>query len=149
MAAGASLSRRLSEMPPYSYRDDPQVPRFPDDKGLIVFDGVCVLCTRSAQFVLKRDAAFAFRLATAQSPLGQALFRHYGLDTETFETNLVLIDGRAYAKLDSVDRGVPASRRHRAAADRAAVAAAAARRLGSTIALRSTATPCSAAPTAA
>ncbi len=46
MAAGASLSRRLSGMPPYSYRDDPQVPRFPDDKGLIVFDGVCVLCTR-------------------------------------------------------------------------------------------------------
>ena len=37
-----------------------------------------------------------------QSPLGQALFRHYGLDTETFETNLVVIDGRAYAKLDSV-----------------------------------------------
>ena len=49
-----------------------------------------------------RSAAFAFRLTTAQSPLGQALFRHYGLDTETFETNLVLIDGRAYAKLDSV-----------------------------------------------
>ena len=52
--------------------------------------------------MLKRDPAFAFRLATAQSPLGQALFRHYGLDTETFETNLVLIDGRAYGKLDSV-----------------------------------------------
>ena len=41
-------------------------------------------------------------MTTAQSPLGQALFRHYGLDTETFETNLVLVDGRAYAKLDSV-----------------------------------------------
>ena len=102
MAGGASLSRRLSQMPPYSYRNDPQVPSFPDDKGLIVFDGVCVLCTGSAQFVLKRDADYAFRLAMAQSPLGQALFRHYGLDTETFETNLVLIDGRGYAKLDSV-----------------------------------------------
>jgi len=82
MAWGASLSRRLSGMPPYSYRNDPQVPRFPDDKGLIVFDGVCVLCMGSAQFVLKRDTGFAFRLTTAQSPLGQALFRHYGLDTE-------------------------------------------------------------------
>ena len=102
MTAGSRLSARLSQMPTYSYRADPHVPSFPDDKGLIVFDGVCELCTRSAQFVLKRDAAFAFRLTTAQSPLGQALFRHYGLDTETFETNLVLIDGRAYAKLDSV-----------------------------------------------
>jgi predicted DCC family thiol-disulfide oxidoreductase YuxK len=101
MVRGASLSR-LSVMPAYSYRGDPGVPRFPDDKGVIVFDGVCVLCSGWARFVLKRDTAFAFRLTTAQSPLGQALFRHYGLDTEMFETNLVLIDGRAYAKLDTV-----------------------------------------------
>ena len=65
-------------------------------------DGVCVLCSGRARFVVKRDAAFAFRLTAAQSPLGQALFRHYGLDTEAFETNLVLVDGRAYAKLDTV-----------------------------------------------
>ena len=102
MSARASLSRRLVEARPYSYRDDPSVPRFPDDKGLIVFDGVCVLCTGFARFVLTRDRDFAFRLTTAQSPLGQALFRHYGLDTETYETNLVLIDGRAHAKLDTV-----------------------------------------------
>jgi predicted DCC family thiol-disulfide oxidoreductase YuxK len=102
MAAGDSLSLRLSRARPYSYRDDPGVPPFPDDKGLIVFDGVCVLCTGFARFVLKRDTAFAFRLTTAQSRLGQALFRHYGLDAETYETNLVLVDGRAYAKLDTV-----------------------------------------------
>ena len=102
MAAGANLSRRLSQMPPYSYRSDPAVPRFPDDKALIVFDGVCVLCSGWARFVLERDTGFAFRMTTAQSPLGQALFRHYGLDTENFETNLVLASGRAYAKLDTV-----------------------------------------------
>jgi predicted DCC family thiol-disulfide oxidoreductase YuxK len=87
---------------PYSYRADPSVPPFPDDKALIVFDGVCVLCSGFAGFVLKRDRNFAFRLATAQSPLGQALFRHYGLATDDFETNLVIADGRAYAKLDTV-----------------------------------------------
>ena len=78
------------------------MPAFPDDKALVVFDGVCVLCSGFARFILKRDRGFAFRLATAQSPLGQALFRHYGLDAEEFETNLVLADGRAYAKLDTV-----------------------------------------------
>ena len=98
----ASLSKRLSEAAPYSYRADPKVPPFPDDKALVVFDGVCVLCSGFVQFILKRDGAFAFRLTTAQSPLGQALFRHYGLQTETLETNLVLIDGRPYAKLDTV-----------------------------------------------
>jgi predicted DCC family thiol-disulfide oxidoreductase YuxK len=100
--AAASLSQRLSEAAPYSYRADPAVPAFPDDKALIVFDGVCVLCTGSARFVIEHDGAQAFRFATTQSPLGRALFCHYGLDTEAFETNLVLIDGRAYGKLDSV-----------------------------------------------
>jgi len=89
-------------MPPYSYRTDPAVPPFPDDKVLVVFDGVCVLCSGFARFILKRDRSFAFRLATAQSPLGQALYRHYGLDPDEFESNLVLADGRAWAKLDTV-----------------------------------------------
>jgi predicted DCC family thiol-disulfide oxidoreductase YuxK len=61
-----------------------------------------VLCSGLARFVLKRDRDFVFRLTTAQSPVGQALFRHYGLDTEVFATNLVLIDGTAYGKLDTV-----------------------------------------------
>jgi predicted DCC family thiol-disulfide oxidoreductase YuxK len=100
--AAASVSRRLAAAPRYSYRADPAVPAFPDDKGLVVFDGVCVLCSGFARFILKRDRAFAFRLTTAQSPLGQALYRHYGLDTREFESNLVLIDGRVHAKLDTV-----------------------------------------------
>jgi len=98
----ASVSGRLRKGAPYSYRADPAVPPFPDDKALVVFDGVCVLCSGFARFILERDAAFAFRLTTAQSPLGQALMRHYGLDAEAFETNLVLIGGRAYGKLDTV-----------------------------------------------
>jgi predicted DCC family thiol-disulfide oxidoreductase YuxK len=102
MARAGTLTLRLSEAVPYSYRDDPLVPSFPDDKGLIVFDGVCVLCAGFARWVLKHDTRFAFRLTTVQSPLGQALFRHYALDTETYETNLVLIQGRPYAKLDTV-----------------------------------------------
>jgi predicted DCC family thiol-disulfide oxidoreductase YuxK len=63
---------------------------------------VCVLCSGFARFILQRGKAFAFRLATAQSPLGQALSRHYGLDPEAFESNLVIVDGRACAKLDTV-----------------------------------------------
>lgn len=99
---GAHQWRCRSVVAPYSYRTDPAVPAFPDDKALIVFDGVCVLCSGLARFVLKRDRDFVFRLTTAQSPVGQALFRHYGLDTETLATNLVLIDGTPYGKLDTV-----------------------------------------------
>jgi predicted DCC family thiol-disulfide oxidoreductase YuxK len=98
----SSVSRRLARSQPYSWRHDPAVPPFPDDKAIIVFDGVCVLCSGAARFVLRRDRAAAFRLTTAQSPLGQALYRHYGLDADAFETNLVLAEGRAWGKLDSV-----------------------------------------------
>jgi predicted DCC family thiol-disulfide oxidoreductase YuxK len=96
------LSKRLSRAARYSYRADPAVPPFPDDKVLVVFDGVCVLCSGFARFILERDKDSAFRLTTAQSSLGQALYSHYGLDTQEFESNLVLADGRAHAKLDTV-----------------------------------------------
>jgi predicted DCC family thiol-disulfide oxidoreductase YuxK len=102
MGASVSASRRLADKTPYSYRSDPRVPPFPDDRALLIFDGVCVLCSATARFILKRDHDGRFRFATAQSKLGQALFRHYGLDAQTFETNLLLVEGRAYGKLDSV-----------------------------------------------
>lgn len=83
---------------PYSYRRDPGVPAFPDDKPIIVFDGHCVLCSGWAELVLERDAAGRFRLLTAQSPLGQALYAHYGLDPVDLESNLLLEDGRLWLK---------------------------------------------------
>jgi predicted DCC family thiol-disulfide oxidoreductase YuxK len=102
MTPAGSVSQRLAGKAPYSYRSDPSVPAFRDDTALLVFDGVCVLCSATASFILRRDHTGRFRFATAQSGLGQALFRHYGLDAQTFETNLVLVEGRAYGKLDTV-----------------------------------------------
>ena len=145
----ARVSSRLAAAPPYSYRADPAVPAFPDDKVLVVFDGVCVLCSGFAKFILKRDRAFAFRMTTAQSPLGQALYRHYGLDTEEFETNLVIADGRAYAKLDSVAVAGARLGGRVARALRCCACCPDLSPTGSTIAWRRTDMPCSAAPTAA
>jgi predicted DCC family thiol-disulfide oxidoreductase YuxK len=101
------LQARLNRFPAYSYRTDPLLARLPDDKPLIVFDGVCVLCTGFARFVIARDRQARFRLTAAQSNAGQALFRHYGLDAADFETNLLVEDGRPYAKLDTVQRILP------------------------------------------
>lgn len=84
---------------PYSWRTDPAVPAFPDDRPLIVFDGVCILCTGFARFVIRRDRRHVFRFTTAQSPLGQGLYRHFGLSPVAFETNLVLAEGRLHVKL--------------------------------------------------
>lgn len=86
---------------PWSYRNDPAVPAFPDDKPVIVFDGHCVLCSRFARFVLRHDPKARYRLLPAQTPLGQALYVHYGLDPMDYQTNILIEDGVAYFKSES------------------------------------------------
>lgn len=82
----------------YSYRSDAAVPTFPDDKPLIFFDGECVFCSGWVKFALKHDKAGRYRFLSAQSPLGTALYRHYGLDERDYETNILIEDGRAHFK---------------------------------------------------
>ena len=82
--------------PPYSFRDDPAVPGFDDTRPLFVFDGVCVLCSTGAAFLMRHDREGRIDLASAQSPLGQALYRHYGLAMD--DTYLFLRAGRAFGK---------------------------------------------------
>jgi predicted DCC family thiol-disulfide oxidoreductase YuxK len=83
---------------PYSYRRDPAVPAFPDDRPVIVFDGYCALCSGWAQFVLRNDPDGRYRLLPAQSSLGRALYIHYGLDPEDYETNILIENGVAWFK---------------------------------------------------
>ena len=85
-------------MTPYSYGADPAVPKFADDKPVIVFDGQCVFCSGWARFVLAVDRKARYRLLPAQTPLGAALYRHLGLDPKDYETNILLEDGRAWLK---------------------------------------------------
>ena len=91
------LTQGVSETA-FSYRNDTSVPPFPDDHPIIFFDGYCVLCSGFARFVLRHDRQGRFRLAAAQSPLGQAVFRHFGLDPVQFESNLFLSEGRGWVK---------------------------------------------------
>ena len=147
-------ARRLAggspQAPPYSYRADPAVPAFPDDKALVVFDGVCVLCSGFARFILKRDRGLRLppddgAIAARPGALPPLRPRHRGRSRPTS----CIADGRAYAKLDSVAvTGERLGGPWRAA--RAAAPAARARSpTGSMIASRATDMPCSAAPRAA
>ena len=104
MGLPTRLASRLGERVAYSYRHDPSVPPFPDDKALIVYDGVCVLCSHTMRTIARRDTAAHYRYTSAQEPLGQALFRHYRLDASDFETVLLVENGRAFGKLDMVTR---------------------------------------------
>ena len=85
-------------MPPYSYRTDPTAPAFPGDRPLFVFDGVCVLCSTGARWLIRHDRTEKFRFAAAQSDLGRALYAHYGIDFN--DTYLLLAAGVPHVKSD-------------------------------------------------
>lgn len=86
---------------PYSYRSDASVPKFPDDKPILVFDGHCALCSATVQFILRHDGARDMHFIIAQSPLGEALYRHYGFKHADYDTNILLEGGEALVKSDS------------------------------------------------
>lgn len=74
----------------------------PDEPdGLILFDGVCVFCSRWVRFVLARDRARRFRFMTIQSEAGRALAARYGVDPEAPQTNAVILNGRIVFKSDA------------------------------------------------
>lgn len=84
----------------YSYMNELELFDWDGMRPLIVYDGVCVLCSFFAQWVIARDKDEQFVFTTAQSSLGQALYNHYQLDASNFETNLVIIDGVLHEKMN-------------------------------------------------
>ncbi len=44
-----------------------------DQRPILLFDGVCNLCTGSVRFVIRRDPEKRFRFASLQSPVAKAL----------------------------------------------------------------------------
>lgn len=69
-----------------------------NDKPLILFDGVCNLCTGSVQFVLKRDKEKKFTFASLQSTTGQKLLSQFNLPNDTFNSFILYQDGKMYTR---------------------------------------------------
>lgn len=83
MAAGASTDRPGAPAEP------------PTDRPVLLFDGVCNLCSALVRFVIERDPEGRFRFASLQSPAGQALLERFDLPADDFDT-FVLVDGDEY-----------------------------------------------------
>ena len=68
---------------------------------LILFDGVCVLCSGWVSFVIRRDPAARYRFVAIQTPAGRRLAERFGIDPEMPESNAVIVERRAWFKLES------------------------------------------------
>jgi predicted DCC family thiol-disulfide oxidoreductase YuxK len=62
---------------------------------IILYDGVCGLCNRLNQFLLKRDARDRFRFASLQSEFAKNLLQRHGADAEDLDTVYVVRDYEA------------------------------------------------------
>ncbi|WP_265109490.1 thiol-disulfide oxidoreductase DCC family protein [Halosolutus halophilus] len=76
----------------------------PDEDPIVLFDGVCNLCTGFVQFLIPRDPEGRFHFASLQSDVGEALLADHGLDGHGLDS-IVLIEGDdAYVKAAAVIR---------------------------------------------
>jgi predicted DCC family thiol-disulfide oxidoreductase YuxK len=76
-----------------------QINKWPDD-DVILYDGVCVLCSRWVRFIVTRDRAARFRFTMIQSPYGARLAQVLGIDAGDPDTNAVIHGGAAWFKSD-------------------------------------------------
>ena len=74
------------------------------DQPVIVFDGLCVLCSANAQFVLRYDRRGYFKLAAMQGEAGAELMRRAGLDPADPVSFVVFDDGMFWMDSDAVIR---------------------------------------------
>ena len=71
------------------------------DDDVILYDGVCIFCSRWVRFVVARDTARRFRFTPIQSDYGTRLAKTFGIDPDDPDTNAVVHDGIAWMKSDA------------------------------------------------
>ena len=71
---------------------------------VVLFDGVCTLCNGWARFLIEQDSEQRFRLASVQSPQGQALLAWAGLPTDHFDSMALVENGQMLLRSDAVLR---------------------------------------------
>lgn len=69
----------------------------PNNKKLILFDGICNLCNTSIQYVIKHDKKDIFMFAPLQSEAGKKVIEHFNIDTS--KTDSIIL----YTEKNGVD----------------------------------------------
>jgi predicted DCC family thiol-disulfide oxidoreductase YuxK len=59
---------------------------------ILLYDGVCGLCNRSVQFILRRDPEGVFRFASLQSALAGGILARHGVNPADLDTVYVVVN---------------------------------------------------------
>lgn len=69
---------------------------------IILFDGVCNLCNSSVNFIIDHDKKNEFRFASLQSEAGQILLKKFDLNTNDFDSIILVDNGKHYERSSAV-----------------------------------------------
>lgn len=65
---------------------------------VILFDGVCNLCSGTVQFIIKRDTKNIFQFASLQSGFGQSVLQKCNLPADNFNSFILYQNGKIFTK---------------------------------------------------
>jgi len=72
-----------------------EINQLPQDKKIILFDGVCNYCNNKVNFIIKNDSKDVFRFVALQSETGQKIIMYLGID-KTIDSIILYEPGYAY-----------------------------------------------------
>ena len=67
-------------------------------RHIVLFDGVCNLCSRTLRFVARNDVNSVYKFAWVQSEVGKEILRWCDLPDDRFDTMVTVENGTAYRK---------------------------------------------------
>lgn len=63
---------------------------------IILFDGVCNLCSSSVQFVIKHDSEQKFKFASLQSDIAKSILQDFAAASTSFNSVILVEEGKVY-----------------------------------------------------
>jgi predicted DCC family thiol-disulfide oxidoreductase YuxK len=69
-----------------------------DEENIILFDGLCGLCSGLPAFIAKHDRALRFRYSWCQSEEGRSIATRYGISSQSPETLIYVERGTPFFK---------------------------------------------------
>lgn len=67
-----------------------------DTYPIILFDGVCNLCSSSVQFVIKHDSQQKFKFASLQSDVAKTILHDFAAASTSFNSVILVEEGIVY-----------------------------------------------------
>jgi predicted DCC family thiol-disulfide oxidoreductase YuxK len=68
------------------------------DKKIVLFDGICNLCSGSVQFIMKHDKKNQFLFGSLQGKAGQEYLQQFNLPANSFNSFMLVEDGKLYTR---------------------------------------------------